>query len=64
MNERYAVDILASRRNGTLYVGFTSDLVQRVAQHKAERPLGSLPALLRSAPGMTLGVRDPLGPLG
>ena len=28
------VYILASRRNGTLYVGVTSDLVQRVWQHK------------------------------
>ena len=29
-----AVDILASQRNGTLYVGVTSDLAQRVWQHK------------------------------
>ena len=29
-----AVDILASGRNGTLYVGVTSDLVQRTWQHK------------------------------
>jgi putative endonuclease len=28
------VYILASRRNGTLYVGVTSNLVQRVWQHK------------------------------
>ena len=28
------VYMLASRRNGTLYVGATSDLVQRVWQHK------------------------------
>ena len=28
------VSILASKRNGTLYVGVTSDLVQRVWQHK------------------------------
>jgi putative endonuclease len=26
--------ILASKRNGTLYVGVTSDLIQRVWQHK------------------------------
>ena len=29
-----AVYILASARNGTLYVGVTSDLVKRVAQHR------------------------------
>ena len=28
------VYLLTSRRNGTLYVGVTSDLVQRVWQHK------------------------------
>ena len=28
------VYMLASRRNGTLYIGVTSDLVQRVWQHK------------------------------
>ncbi len=30
----YFVYILASQRNGTLYVGFTSDLLQRVYSHK------------------------------
>ncbi len=29
-----AVYILASRRNGTLYIGVTSDLVKRVWQHR------------------------------
>ena len=29
-----AVYILASQRNGTLYTGVTSDLVQRIWQHK------------------------------
>jgi putative endonuclease len=30
------VYILASRRNGTLYVGVTSNLVQRVWEHKSD----------------------------
>jgi len=30
------VYLMASRRNGTLYVGVTSDLVQRTWQHKSE----------------------------
>ena len=29
-----AIYIMASRRNGTLYAGVTSDLVQRVWQHR------------------------------
>jgi putative endonuclease len=30
------VYLLASRRNGTLYVGVTSNLMQRLAQHRTE----------------------------
>jgi len=32
--KRPCVYILASRRNGTLHVGVTSDLIQRVGPHK------------------------------
>ena len=35
--------ILASKRNGTLYVGVTSNLVQRIWQHRA----GSVPGFTR-----------------
>ena len=31
----YCVYILASKRNGTLYTGITSDLVRRVYEHKS-----------------------------
>ena len=34
MEKQYYVYILASKRNGTLYTGMTSDLVKRVWQHK------------------------------
>ena len=34
------VYILASQRNGTLYVGVTSNLIQRVWQHKSNLILG------------------------
>ena len=33
---QYYVYILASRRNGTIYVGVTSDLVKRVHEHKSD----------------------------
>lgn len=34
MNEQPAVYILASKRNGTLYIGVTSDLVKRIWEHR------------------------------
>ncbi len=35
MDAGYWVYILASRRNGTLYVGVTNDLSRRVSEHRA-----------------------------
>ena len=34
MDKHFYVYILASQRNGTLYIGMTSDLVRRVWEHK------------------------------
>lgn len=34
MAKDFFIYILASRRNGTLYIGVTSDLVKRVWEHK------------------------------
>jgi len=34
VNKQPAVYILASKRNGTLYTGVTSDLVKRIWEHK------------------------------
>jgi len=32
-----AVYLLASQRNGTLYIGVTSDLITRIRDHKRDR---------------------------
>jgi putative endonuclease len=32
--EKYFVYILASKKNGTLYVGVTGDLIHRIYEHK------------------------------
>jgi putative endonuclease len=35
MQNQYYVYILASKKNGTLYIGVTNDLKRRVGEHKA-----------------------------
>jgi putative endonuclease len=36
METRFFVYILASKRNGTLYVGVTNNLARRMSEHKAK----------------------------
>ena len=40
MEALYFVYILASKRNGTLYVGVTNDLARRMSEHKARLVAG------------------------
>ena len=44
MAKSYFVYILASRRNGTLYIGVTNDLVRRVWEHRE----GSVPGFTKT----------------
>jgi len=37
MSKKPVVYILASQRNGTLYIGVTSDLVQRIWEHRSNQ---------------------------
>jgi len=43
MEKQPCVYMLASRKNGTLYIGVTSNLPQRIAQHK----VGDIPGFAR-----------------
>ena len=36
MKEKYYTYILASQRNGTLYIGVTNNLLRRIYEHKCE----------------------------
>ena len=40
MSKSPAIYILASQRNGTLYIGVTSDLIQRIWEHKQNQMEG------------------------
>ena len=40
MEKNFYVYILASKKNGTLYVGITNDLIKRVWQHKEKQVAG------------------------
>jgi len=35
MSKQYFVYIIANKKNGTLYIGVTSDLIKRISEHKS-----------------------------
>ncbi len=49
MTNQPAEYILASKRNGTLYIGVTANLVQRIWQHRNDIPNMGRPACTRSS---------------
>jgi putative endonuclease len=40
MQKHYFIYILASKRNGTLYIGVTNDLLRRIFEHKEKKMSG------------------------
>jgi putative endonuclease len=44
MSKTYYVYILASKRNGTLYIGVTNDLMRRISEHRE----GSVPGFTKT----------------
>ena len=50
MNKSFCVYILSSKKNGTLYVGVTSDLIKRIWEHKESLVDEDLKLILKSFP--------------
>ncbi|HOZ56034.1 MAG: GIY-YIG nuclease superfamily protein [Parcubacteria group bacterium ADurb.Bin316] len=40
MDKRYFVYILSNQKNGTLYIGVTSNLIKRISEHKDKKLVG------------------------